>query len=191
MLAAQTDILIFDEPTRGLDQALLIEGMEEAGLGSDPSALTVSFTYGNTSATGRTYAELYQQLWEGALGVQVEIDFNESALASIREGDYQIGSVGWGSTYEPLFQLSRWSTGGQSRWVNEEYTALVAEGAASLDDAVRLEKYQQAEALLVKEAAIAPTYYDATRTLAYQYVGGIPTNPFDTTGMKTYYISGR
>lgn len=172
-------------------KTVLVEGMEEAGLGSDPSALTVSFTYSDTSATGRTYAELYQQIWRDALGVNVEIDFNESGLASIRAGEYQIGSVGWGSTYEPLFQLSRWSTGGQSFWVNEEYTALVAEGAASLDSAVRLEKYRQAEELLVTAAAIAPTYYNATRTYAYSYVKGIPTNPFDTTGMKTYSAVGR
>ena len=171
--------------------ALLLEGMEEAGLGSDPSRLTFRFTWRDTSASGRTYAELYQQLWEDALGVRIEIDFNESALASIREGNYQIGSVGWGSTYEPLFQLSRWSTGGQSRWVNKEYAALVAEGSASQDASVRLAKYQQAEALLVTEAAIAPTYYNATRTYAYTYVGGIPVNPFDTTGMKTFFTSGR
>ena len=172
-------------------RTLLIAGMEEAGLGSDPATLTVSFTYNDTSATGRTYAEVYQQIWRDALGVNVEIDFNESGLASIRAGEYQIGSVGWGSTYEPLFQLSRWSTGGQSFWINEEYAALVAEGSASMDGAVRLEKYQQAENLLVTEAAIAPTYYNASRTYAYDYVGGIPVNPFDTTGMKTYYTDGR
>ena len=171
--------------------ALLLEGMAEAGLGSDPSALTYKFTWRDTSAAGRTNAELYQQMWEDALGVKIEIDFNESALASIREGDYQIGSVGWGSTYEPLFQLSRWSTGGQSRWVNADYALLVSEGSASMDDAVRLEKYQQAEAMLVTEAAIAPTYYNATQTYAYNYVGGIPVNPFDTTGMKTLFTSGR
>ena len=41
------------------------------------------------------------------------------------------------------------------------------------------------------EAAIAPTYYNAIRTYAYSYVGGIPLNPFDTTGMKTYFTTGR
>ena len=169
--------------------ALLLKGMEEAGLGSDPSKLTLKFTWRDTSATGRTYAELYQQMWEDALGVKIEIDFNESALASIREGNYQIGSVCWGSTYEPLFQLSRWSTGGQSRWVSADYAALVSEGSASMDDAARLAKYQQAEAMLVTEAAIAPTYYNATQTYAYTHVGGIPTNPFDTTGMKTFFIN--
>ena len=172
-------------------KALLVEGMGEAGLGYDPSTLSVSFTYTDVSAAGRTYAELYQQLWRDVLGVEVDIDFDESGLSSIRAGDYQIGSVGWGSTYEPLFQLSRWSTGGQSFWVNEEYAALVAEGAASMDDAVRLKNYQQAEEMLVISAAIAPTHYNVARTYAYSYVGGIPTNPFDTTGMKTYYTGGR
>ena len=170
---------------------LLIEGMEEAGLGSDPSALAVTFTYSDISAKGRTDAELYQQLWRDSLGVEVKIDFNESATANIRAGEYQVGSVGWGSTYEPLFQLSRWSTGGQSFWVNDEYAALVAEGAASMDEAVRLEKYRQAEEMLVTEAAIAPVYYNASRTYAYNYVSGIPANPFDTTGMKTYSVNGR
>lgn len=173
-------------------RALLIEGMEEAGLGSDPAALTVRFAWGGTSAADRQNAELYQQLWEDALGVKVEIDFTENAtkMANIREGNYQIGSVGWGSTYEPQFQLSRWATatGGQSRWINGEYVRIVTEGSANPDDAQRLAAYQEAEALLVRDAAIAPTWYNATQTFAYNYVQGIPTNPFDTTGMKTYRI---
>lgn len=185
------------EPLKALEsavpdpKALLAEGMQEAGLGADPSALTLTFTYSDTSAKGRTDAELYQQLWRDVLGVEVKIDFNESATANIRAGEYQVGSVGWGSTYEPLFQLSRWSTGGQSFWVNDTYAALVAEGAASLDEAARLEKYRQAEELLITQAAIAPVYYNASRTYAYDYVGGIPVNPFDTTGMKTYFVNGR
>ncbi len=175
-----------------LDPAtLLLEGMEEAGLGADPAALTYEFTWRDTSAAGRTDAELYQQLWEEVLGVKIEIDFNESGMTSIREGDYQIGSVSWGSTYEPLFQLSRWSSGGQSRWVKAEYAALVAEGSASMDAAVRLEKYRQAEEMLVTEAAIAPTYYNITQTYAYNFVEGIPANPFDTTGMKTLSAAER
>ncbi len=174
-------------------KALLIEGMEEAGLGSEPSALTVTLSYGGTDATARTKAELYQQLWQGSLGVTVQIDFNESAthLSNVREGNYQIASVAWGSTYEPQFQLSRWATptGGQSRWINDEYAALVSEGSANTDDAGRLSAYQQAEALLVSEAAIAPLYYNESRTFAYNYVRGLPENPFDTTGMKTLSIN--
>ena len=167
--------------------------MEELGLGSDPAALTVTLSYGGTDATARTNAELYQQMWQSALGVTVEVSGNDSAthLANVREGSYQIATVTWGSTYEPQFQLSRWATptGGQSRWVNEDYVGLVSGGSADTDDAGRLAAYQQAEALLIGEAAIAPTYYNESRTFAYNYVSGIPENPFDTTGMKTLAVN--
>lgn len=78
------------EPLKALEdavsdpKALHVEGMGEAGLGSAPSTLSVSFTYTDVSAAGRTYAELYQQLWRDVLGVEVDIDFNESGLSSIR-----------------------------------------------------------------------------------------------------------
>lgn len=173
-------------------KALLIEGMKEANLGDDPSALTVKLSYGGADATSRTYAELYQQMWQTALGVKVEIDFNETAthLANVKDGNYQIATVSWGSTPEPSFQLSRFATptGGQPRWINEEYVGLVNDGMAEPDDNKRLEDYKAAEELLILGAAIAPCYYTANRTYAYKYVGGIPTGAFDTTAMKTLYI---
>lgn len=173
-------------------KALLIEGMKEAGWGDDPSALKVKFSYGGADAVSRTYAELYQQMWQNALGVSVEIDCNETAthLANVKEGKYQIAAVSWGSTPEPSFQLSRFATptGGQPRWINDEYVSLVNDGMAEMNDEVRLEKYKQAEALLIGEASISPVYFTANRTFAYNYVGGIPTGAFDTTAMKTMYI---
>lgn len=185
-------------PSKNLEEkykdakALLAEGMKEAGLGEDTSALTVKLAYGGADAASRTYAELYQQMWQTALGVKVEIDFNETAthLANVKDGKYQIATVSWGSTPEPSFQLSRFATptGGQPRWINEEYVGLVNDGMAEPDDSKRLEDYKKAEELLISEAAIAPAYYTANRTFAYNYVGGIPTGAFDTTGVKTLYI---
>ncbi|MBD5151506.1 MAG: peptide ABC transporter substrate-binding protein [Oscillibacter sp.] len=174
-------------------KALLIAGMEELGLGSDPAALSVSFAYGGTSAADRTAAELYQQMWQDTLGVTVTIDFNESTTnsANIRAGNYQIGSVGWGSTYEPQFQISRWVGGGQSFYMNEEFDALVNSAMSNTNDAERLADYQKAEELLVNEAAIAPTFYNGNRTYAYNYVSGIPTNPNDSTTIKTISTAGR
>jgi oligopeptide transport system substrate-binding protein len=167
--------------------------MEELGLGSNPSDLKVKLAFGDTTANGRTYAELYQQMWQNSLGVTVDIDFNETAthLSNVNSGDYQIACVSWGSTVEPSFQLSRWATpqGGQSRWVNDKYVSLVSSAMENMDESKRLELYQQAEDLIISEAAIVPTYYTANKTFAYNYVGGIPTGAFDTTGMKTLYIT--
>lgn len=176
-------------------QALLIEGMEEAGLGSDPSTLAVSFAWGATTADARTYAELFQQMWQETLGVTVELVFNDSAthMSNINSGSYQIASTSWGANPEPQFQLSRWSTatGGQSKWINEEYCQLVNEGISTMDDTQRLELYRQAEELLVSEAAIAPIYWTGSIRFSYAYVQGFSENVFDTTGMMEMYTSGR
>lgn len=172
-------------------KALLIEGMEELGLGSDPSQLTVDFAWGSTSSDARTYAELYQQMWQDALGVNVTLTFNDSTThrTNINSGDYQIASTSWGANIEPWFQLSRWANqkGGQSNWVNSEYLELVNAGAVELDDEKRLDLYRQAEELLVSEAAIAPVYWTGSIRFSYSYVTNFTENPFDTVGMK--YIS--
>ena len=176
-------------------KALLIEGMQELGLGDDPSKLTVKFAWGATTAQARTYSELYQQLWQEALGCTVELEFNDSAThqSNINAGNFQMASMSWGANYEPQFQLSRWSTevGGQSRWKNAEYVSLVNEATQTADDQKRLELYGQAEELLIREAAIAPVYFQASLRFYYSYVNGLNGNTFDTTSFKGVYTSGR
>ena len=115
--------------------------MEEAGLGSDPSALTVKFAWGATTADARTYSELIQQMWQGALGVNVELEFNDSSthMSNINSGNYQMASTSWGANPEPWFQLSRWAN------VNEEYPKLVKQGVSAQDETERTELYRQAE----------------------------------------------
>lgn len=169
--------------------------MEEAGLGSDPSALTVKFAWGATTADARTYSELIQQMWQEALGVNVELEFNDSSthMSNINSGNYQMASTSWGANPEPWFQLSRWANakGGQSRWVNEEYTNLVKQGVSAQDETERTELYRQAEEMLLSEAAIAPCYWTGSIRFSYSYVKNFSDNVFDTTGMKYLYTQGR
>lgn len=174
-------------------KALLIAGMEEAGLGSDPSTLTVTLNYAGTTALSRTYAELYQQMWNEALGVNIELAFNDSAthMSLLNSGDFQIASAGWGATLEPQFQLSRWSTakGGQSQWINEEYVNLVSTGSATVDDKDRLDAYAAAEKLIIQEAAFVPLYYGRNCKFMYDYVGGLAgENALDEVGYRNAYI---
>ncbi len=176
-------------------QTLLLEGMEEAGLGDDPSALTVKLAWGATTADARTYSELIQQMWEQTLGVYVELEFNDSAthMSNINSGDYQCATTAWGANSEPWFQLSRWANakGGQSRWADSEYTELVSAAVATQDEAERLELYRQAEEMLVSEAAMSPVYWTGSIRFSYGYVQNFSDNVFDTTGMKYLYTSGR
>ena len=176
-------------------RALLIEGMEEAGLGSDPSALTITFSWGGTTADARTYSELVLQMWQDTLGVNVELEFNDSTthMSNINSGNFQCGTTSWGANSEPWFQLSRWATqsGGQSRWINPDYTNLVDTAVGTQDDQQRLDLYRQAEEMLVSQAAIAPCYWTGSIRFSYGYVKGFTDNPFDTTAMKYLYTSGR
>jgi len=176
-------------------KALLITGMEEAGLGSDPSALTVKFAWGATTADARTYSELIQQMWQETLGVKVELEFNDSSthMSNVNTGNYQMASTSWGANPEPWFQLSRWANkkGGQSRWANSEYMQLVKQGVSTQDEAQRLELYRQAEEMLLSEAAIAPCYWTGSIRFSYGYVKNFSDNVFDTTGMKYLYTQGR
>lgn len=190
-----------EEPLKALSKensdpkALLIEGMKEAGLGDDPSKLSVKFSWGGTNADAHTYAELYKEMWEKALGVTVELEFNDTTthMSNINAGKYQIATTSWGANLEPSFQISRWANkkGGQSRWVNAEYMSKANEAYAALDDKARLDAFAEAEKLLISEAAIAPIYYTGSERFSYSYVQGFADNPFDTTGMKTMYTSGR
>ncbi|MEA4919853.1 MAG: peptide ABC transporter substrate-binding protein [Clostridiaceae bacterium] len=176
-------------------KALLVEGMEEAGLGNDPSKLTVKFSWGATTAVARTYAELYQQIWQQALGCKVELEFNDSPthMSNVNQGNYQMAATSWGANVEPQFQLSRWATkvGGQSHWINEEYRTLVSKASQTADEKERLDLYAKAEKLLIEDAAIAPVYFTANRRFYYNYVQGLDANTFDTTGLKDIYTAGR
>lgn len=176
-------------------KALLIEGMEEAGLGSDPSTLTIKFAWGATTADARTYSELFQAMWQEALGIQVELEFNDSSthMSNVNTGNYQVASTSWGANPEPWFQLSRWANkkGGQSRWYNEEYIELVKNGVMTQDENERYEAYRAAEEMLISQAAIAPCYWTGSIRFSYAYVQNFSDNTFDTTGMKYLYTKGR
>lgn len=176
-------------------RALFIEGLEEAGLGSDPSDVTVRFAWGATTAVARTYAELYQQLWQATLGCNIELEFSDSAthMSNVGAGNFQLASTSWGNDPEPNFILGRWAnkSGGQSRWKNEEYVGLVTEAVKTLDDKARLEQYANAEQLIIGDCAISPLYFTANRRFYYNYVYGFAQGAFDTMGMMKMYTSGR
>ena len=134
-------------------------------------------------------------MWQGVLGVNVELEFNDSAthMSNINSGSYQMAMTNWGANVEPQFMLSRWSSesGGQSKWINEEYRELVNTAATTEDEQERLDLYAQAENMLITQAAIAPVCYNGSLRFSYPYVQGLDNNPFDTMGMQTIYTVGR
>ena len=182
----------------GLDpKELLLTGMEELGLGSDPSTLEVTLSFGDTSQWMRNYGEYYQQTFKDVLGVTVVLDFNEWGTFNqkVMDGDYQMGYMSWGIDYNDpyaMLNIMRSDSGNiNTGWVSEEYDSLLDQAAVEMDEAKRVELYKQAETLLFEEGPLCPVVNEAANTFRYTYIKNANTMPFTSTGLKYAYVSGR
>lgn len=178
-------------------KALLIEGMEELGLGSDPSTLTVTFTLGGTNQWLKNYGEYYQQKFKEVLGVNIVLDQNEwgTFQSKTNSGDYQMGYMTWQIDYnDPISMLEIMKSDAGSIptfWSNEEFDSLITEAATEMDEQKRLDLMVQAEKILMEEVPVSPIINESTRTYRYDYVKNQPVSPFSTMGVKGIYISGK
>lgn len=175
-----------DLVAEGLDpKELLLTGMEELGLGSDPAALDVTFSFGATTQWMRNYGEYLQQVFKEKLGVEIQLDFNEwgTFQSKINTGDYQVGYQVWSIDYnDPMAMLSLMTTTSgaiPTGWSNETYDSLVAQAGAEMDDATRVELYRQAEYILVHDACVVcPVVNETVNRYNYNYVENLPTSYF-------------
>lgn len=119
----------------------------------------------NTSESHKQIAEVIQQQWKNALGVQVELVNQEWKvfLATTQSLDYWISRGSWiGDYLDPNTFLDMWqSTNGNNRtgFADPGYDALVDRAARTLDPVKRMELLHQAEDwVLNKEMIILPVY---------------------------------
>ena len=191
-----------EEPLKAMVESedpkeLLLKGMEELGLGDDPSTLEVTFSLGGVDQWMKNYGEYYQQTFKEVLGVNVVLDFNEwgTFQSKVNNGEYQMGYMSWSIDYnDPYSMLAvMYSTSGNinTGWVNEDYDALLDQAAVEMDDAKRLELYKQAEEILFEEGPLCPVVNEAANTFRYSHIKNSNTMPFTSTGLKYAYVSGR
>ena len=178
-------------------KALLLKGMEELGLGSDPSTITVDFTLGGTNQWLKTYGEYFQQVFHNVLGVNVNVDQNEwgTFQSKTNSGDYQMAYMTWEIDYnDPVSMLEIMKSNAGSIptfWTNEEFDEIMNQAAKEMDDQKRAELCAQAEKLLLEEIPVCPIVNETKHRYAYNYVNNLPVSPFNTMGYKNIFISGR
>lgn len=176
---------------------LLLKGMEELGLGDDPSALTVTLSVGGTTQWLRTYGEYFQQKFEDVLGVNIELEQNEwgTFQSKINSGDYQMGYMSWTIDYnDPISMLEIMKSDAGSIptfWANDEYDSLIEQASKEMDESKRTELYNQAEQIILEECPVCPVTNEVYHGFVYSYVKNVATTPFSTMGMKKVYTSGR
>ena len=109
--------------------------------------------------------EAVQQMWRRELGIDVTLANKEQRvwLNDERLRNYDLSFAHWfgdfldPSTYLELFTAD--SGNNSTGWADPEYDRLVAAAGSTLDPARRAGLYQQAEALLLNDAPIAPLFF--------------------------------
>ena len=178
-------------------KALLLKGMEELNLGSDPSTLKVKFSLGGTDQWMRTFGEYLQQMYKKTLGVNLEIEFLEWPIfqSKVQKGDFQIGYMSWGAEFNDPIAMLRLVTSDSTAiltgWKNDKYDDLIKQASKEMDAKKRLELYKEAEQIIFDDAVVCPVVYTASNIFRYKYVKGTSNNPFSTAGSKHVYTQGR
>ncbi len=183
----------------GIDpKELLLKGMEELNLGSDPSTLKITFSLAGTDDWFRTLGEYLQQAYKETLGINLEISFNEWGIFydNVQKGNFQIGFMGWGAFFnEPFDVLSLFMSTNNAimtGWADEQYDALMKEASTTLDDKARFELYKQAEDILIRDQAVAnPLATSTINQFVYNYLNDYTRMTFSTKGFKYAYTQGR
>ncbi|RJL50340.1 oligopeptide ABC transporter substrate-binding protein OppA [Pectobacterium carotovorum] len=167
--------------------------LAEAGYTAD-KPLTLNLLY-NTSDLHKKMAIAAASIWKQNIGVDVKLENQEwkTFLSTRHQGTYDVARAGWCADYnEPSTFLNSMlsdSSSNTSHYKSKEFDALVAKSLQVKTDEERAMVYQQAEALLDKDAVTIPVYYYANTRLVKPYVGGLTgKDPQDNVYVKDLYI---
>ncbi|MFE8119198.1 oligopeptide ABC transporter substrate-binding protein OppA [Brenneria goodwinii] len=167
--------------------------LAEAGYSAD-KPLTFSLLY-NTSDLHKKLAIAAASIWKQNIGVNVKLENQEwkTFLDSRHQGSFDLARAGWCADYnEPSTFFNSMlsdSSSNTSHYKSSDFDALVAKSLQVNTEEERAAVYQQAEALLDKDAVIVPVYYYANTRLVKPYVGGLTgKDPMDNVYVKDLYI---
>ncbi|MFC2070535.1 peptide ABC transporter substrate-binding protein [Chloroflexota bacterium] len=155
--------------------------------------ITITTAGRGGSVSGDLEAILHQ--WQQNLGVQIEVRQLEPErfLYHLKEEKDDMYDMGWIADYphpqdflEVLFHSeAELNYGGYS---NPEVDSLLERAGVEMDSKKSLELYQQAEQLLVEDAACVPLWFGQNYILVKPYVKGYKLNPMGIAVLNTVYI---
>jgi oligopeptide transport system substrate-binding protein len=192
--------------------AALATAMEELGVqeADDPPDTNLAEHLGplkiiyNTNAGHLPYLAFLAEEWRTALGLQdlelVGVDF--PTLLEIRgNGENDIQRNGWSADFahahNQLNDLYRCGGGNNdTNYCNQQFDALMDEAAQTIDVDAQTALYQQAQEILVNEAASLPLFFPTATSLIKPWVTGevVTANDHTSPGDQFFeriVISGR
>jgi oligopeptide transport system substrate-binding protein len=141
-----------------------------------------------TSGQGASPSQVLEAvvaMWEEKLGVTVEIEQEETGVffRDIEDGNFQMSSLGWVADYpDPQnfleIKLHSNSRNNDNFYSNPDADRLLDQARAESNQDKRLQLYQQAEDLMLKDLPWTPLYHGKSNYLAKPYVKGYSVPPF-------------
>ncbi|EFB73869.1 ABC transporter, substrate-binding protein, family 5 [Providencia rustigianii DSM 4541] len=167
--------------------------LKQAGYGeNNPLELTLLY---NSSENHQKIAIAIASMWKKKLGVQVKLVNQEwkTYIDSRNTGNFDVIRASWiGDFNEPstfLSLLTSQHSGNIPKFNNPNYDALMSSASIETNDGVRNGYYNQAEAVIAKEAPIAPIYQYTNARLIKPWLKGYPIeNPEDVAYSHSFYI---
>ncbi len=187
--------LIEDNPD---PKALLVEGLDELGLDTDPSNHTVTISFGGTDQFTKTLGEYIQQIYKQELGINIRLKMQDwGAFADDwYTYEYQMGMMSFGADFnDPLSMLSPVEgvmDGYVIGWANDVVDDLLYDAFQEQDDDKRLELMEQLDMIFeYQDGCVSPLVWNNVNYFTYDYVKGITYSQFSTSGYKYVYTQGR
>jgi oligopeptide transport system substrate-binding protein len=178
------------EPTKAKDL------LAAAGFASGEGFPTLEVQVRNDELHAKVL-EVIQAMWQRELGITVTIlpveqktwVRNQQAL------DYAISTARWvGDFVDPVTFLDMFMPDGSNNWTgwaDRDYARLIRTAAEDSDPAARFEKFQQAEALLLEQAPIAPVFFGVRAYLIHPAVRGWEPALLGFHRYKKVYLQAR
>ena len=141
-------------------------------------------------------AEVLQAQWKKELGVTITITPLEQKtwVQNQQTLNYTLSGAGWiGDFVDPVTFLDLFvSSGGNNwtGWASPAYDELIRHAATTADPGARLELFQQAEAILLEQAPVAPVYFGVRAYLIHPAVRGWEPSLLGLHQYKKIYLQG-
>ncbi len=139
----------------------------------------IQFTTSGQGASVGPIDEAIIQMWKDNLGVTVEVQQVEPAtfLADAKKQKYQMWDAGWEADYpdpENFLELNFYSQSSlnDGKYSNPQVDDLLVKARTEQDKAKRVDLYQQAEQIIVNDAAWLPLFYEQRNEVVKPYVQG-------------------
>jgi len=136
-------------------------------------------------------AEAIQAMWARELGVQVTIEPYEQKtwIQNQQTLGHTLGLMGWTADFaDPITFLNLFTSKSGNNWTgwkNPRYDALLDQAANTANPGARFLLLQQAEALLLEEAPVAPVVFGARTYLIHRAVQHWDASP---VGLHRYQL---